>query len=351
MPDAPNIPEGAFRSVLSLIDSRATVEPFVADGLAAKDLDRAFRKNKLATCALADADVETPLVDEPPLEESIPAHEDQLRLHGERIGVVEELLGDGEFDYLHIKKLRNPYSVMADIDLLVPDADDVVAMSERLVDEAYTLKQSRLLCHPLKINAHKYVDGQNNPVDVYPDAIWVRKKVCDGADVLSRGETTEFDGTAVPVPDPEDSLYLVATHAYAHMRTTLAEVLHGLELLDEADDFDWDRVVDAAETYGSMDSLYLYARVVHDYAERYRDRQPIPDWVLAELASSYPSRRLAEWYDDAADPLVLPLYVPTRIACLASSVHYLRRSVGSMTPGDALYGTLTHYVILANRVI
>lgn len=349
MADPTSVSQGAFRSVLSLTDSAATLDPHVADGVTAEGLDRGFRKNKLATSALADADVTTSLANQEPLAESMSAHARQLEIHEERIGVVEDLLDGEGWEYLHIKKLRNPYSVMADIDLLVTDADDVVEMSEKLVAEEFTLKQSRLLCHPLKVNAHKYVDGQNNPVDIYPDAIWVRKKVCEGQAVLDRGETTEFGGRTVPVPDPEDSFHLVATHAYAHMRLTLAEVLHGFEMVDA--DFDWERVVEMARTYGSMDSVYLFVRAMDAYAEAYRAENPVPDWVLSDLRASRPSKKLDAWFETAADPFVLPLQVPRRIACISSSGHYLRRSLGSMSPADTLYGTLTHYVILANQVI
>jgi hypothetical protein len=177
----------------------------------------------------------------------------------------------------------------------------------------------------------------------------VRKKVCDGQAVLERGEPAEFAGRTVPVPAPEDSFHLVATHAYAHMRLTLAEVLHGFEMIGP--DFDWDRVVTMARTYGSMDSVYLFVRTMDAYADAYRAENPIPAWVLTELNKARPARQLADWFADAADPLVLPLSVPRRIACLSSSAHYFRRSLGAMSPGDTLYGTLTHYVILANQVI
>lgn len=348
MTDATGAPVGAFQTVVSLTDPETTRSPGVADGVTAESLDTAFRKNKLSAHALAEADVDTDLVDEQPLADRIEERRDQVEQHRERLGIVEDALGEA-YDYLHIKALRNEYAVMADVDLLVPDADEIVGMAEDLVADGYTLKQSRLLCHPLKVNTHKYVDGQNNPVDIYPDAIWVRKKVCDGEAVLARGTEVTYGGADVPVPCAEDSLYLVATHAYAHMRLTLAEVLHGFAVLSP--DFDWQRVVDTAGEFGSMDSLYLYVRAMSDYADAYREENPVPEWVIADLETAYPSRELAAWYEDAADPLVFPLSVPTDIACLASSVHYLRRSLGSMSLGDAVYGTLTHYVILANQVI
>lgn len=349
MTNATGVSEGAFRSVLSLTDSKATLDPHIAEGVSAEGLDKGFRKNKLATSALADADVSASLADEKPLVESIPAHKRQLEIHNERIGVVEDILDGADFEYAHIKKLRNPYSVMADIDLLVPDADDVIGISENLVTEDFTLKQSRLLCHPLKVNAHKYVDGQNNPVDIYPDAIWVRKKVCEGESVLERAEKAVFGNRTVPVPDSEDSFYLVATHAYAHMRLTLAELLHGFEMVGPA--FGWGRVVDMARTYGSMDSVYLFVRAMNAYADAYRDENPVPDWVLSDLRESHPSKQLASWFSKAAETLVLPIQVPNRIACMSSSGHYFRRSLGSVSVADTLYGTLTHYVILANQVI
>jgi hypothetical protein len=348
MSDAIDVSVGGFRTILSLTDSSATIDPQVADGVTAGSLDTAFRKNKLATSAVADTDIETPIADEQPLADSIEEHSHQVSNHRERLGIVESTLSD-DYDYLHIKALDNPYAVMADVDLLVPDPDDIVGMAENLVSDDYTLKQSRLLCHPLKVNTHKYIDGQNNPVDIYPDAIWVRKKVCDGSVVLDRGVERDYAGTTIPVPTPEDSFYIVATHAYAHMRLTLAELLHGFEMLSP--EFDWQQVVDTAKQYGSMDSTYFFSRAMSDYADAYRADDPVPEWVLTELSNSYPSRRLDDWYEGAADPFTLPLYVPTEIACLASSVHYFRRSLGSMPLGDSVYGTLTHYVILANQVI
>jgi len=125
---------------------------------------------------------------------------------------VSKAFKEENIEHVFIKDLRHPFAMMDDVDVLIPEPYDIAKAARILSDKGYKLYRFRLLSHPLKIMARRSYNEP--PIDIYPDAIWVRKKVGEGEEIISK---RRLDERGVYVPSAEDDLYLVATHAYFHL--------------------------------------------------------------------------------------------------------------------------------------
>ena len=99
------------------------------------------------------------------------------------------------------------------------------------------------------------------------------------------------------LPGPEDDLYLVATHAFAHGNITLAELDHGARLI-QPEAFDWSRVLRSATAFGCQDGVYVYLRLLVCVSELVGIGSNCPAQVETGRAVSEslrPSSHAARW--------------------------------------------------------
>lgn len=316
--------DGHRRSDISFAGPRSTavvarVEESMAGGTRVEPepeidtdlLARTLRSNKLSRELLDD--------DERASEDASHREARERRLERETRALCE-----AGVSFAAIKNLKAPFAMMSDVDLLVPNAADHAVAARVLAEQDYEFYRFRLLAHPRKMMA-KQSQTDPRPVDIYPDAIWIRKVVCDPASVVERA------GTKPPrEPAPADDLYLVATHAYSHLSVTLAELLHGVAVLDRHD-LDWAHLTDRASRYGCRDALlgYLYPL---DWYLRATGRDPVPDAVFDALETGLVAAAVRRWWDGLTPPVEFPLEFPLHLPTVLSAFHHVpqiarRRSI------------------------
>lgn len=268
----------------------------------------------------------------------------------ERLELVTDWFDDADVEYVPMKNLRTPKSMMSDIDFLVPDPSEAATAVRLLDDAGYELHRFRLLAHPLKTMAVAPEDtGESTtggahdwPVDLYPDAIWIRKRVCDPDRVVERaaanGELTS-----------EDDLYLIATHAYSHLSVTFGELYHGVLVLEESNNIDWEYLLEIADEYGCADALYLYLRSLDDYLTL-TGRDSVPPYVFQRLEEYRICRSINGWYD-RGDTAQFPVPIPIRFACAASVLHHVPRVARHSSLRETWKDFQSHLLVAASKLI
>jgi hypothetical protein len=187
------------------------------------------------------------------------------------LSFTSELFRNYNIVYVFIKILNIPWAIMTDLDVLPLDVLEEIKALEILSELGFNLFHFRLLSHPLKIMAAKNLQtGEPSvTVDFYPKPMWIRKKVCDSEIIFARRRKTVIDGIEICVPSIEDDLYLVGTHAYNHLRFTLAEILHALNLM-KCNNFDWDYLYNlGCRLWNRRRYIYIY-RIVDIYSKIFR---------------------------------------------------------------------------------
>jgi len=230
---------------------------------------------------------------------------------------VTRALDNADVSFASIKNLKTPYAMMSDIDLLVPDASDHATAARILAERDYEFYRFRLLAHPRKMMA-KQSPTDPRPVDVYPDAMWIRKVVCDPAAVVERADSSSQRELL-----PADDIYLVATHAYSHLSVTLAELVHAVAVLDQSE-VEWSLLLKQAERYGCRDALLAYNYLL-DWYLRATGRDPIPEWVIDTLESGAVSAAVRRWWDGLTEPVEFPIEFPLYLPTVLSAAHHLPR--------------------------
>jgi hypothetical protein len=235
----------------------------------------------------------------------------------ERFERVTRALDDADVSFAAIKNLKTPYAMMSDVDLLVPDASDHAVAARVLAEREYEFYRFRLLAHPRKMMA-KQSPTDPRPVDVYPDAMWIRKVVCDPTAVVERAGSSPRRE-----PSPADDIYLVATHAYSHLSVTLAELVHGVAVLDRSE-VEWSLLLEQAERYGCRDALLAYCYPL-DWYLRATGRDPVPERVIDALESGPVAAAVRRWWDGLAAPVEFPVELPLYLPTVLSAAHHLPR--------------------------
>lgn len=277
------------------------------------------------------------------LGEQAAADAEHRERRAERVGRVASILNDAGVEYATMKNLRAPAAMMSDVDLLIPDPGQQARAAKVLAADGYEFYKFRLLAHPRKFMA-KRDPADPRPVDVYPDAIWIRKKVCDPHAVIERA-----DDSGTRLPDPVDDLYLVATHAYSHLSVTFAELFHGARCVADPA-FDWDRLTRIAHEYGTADALAVYLRLLDDYLVT-TGRDPVPREVLESLRRGWMGRLVHRWCDRLEPPLSFPVELPLWLSTVASSVYHVPRVARRATPRETFKDLQSHYLTAASKAL
>lgn len=321
------------RSMISRVDPRLDRLHGLAPSV--DELVDTFRANKLSLEYLDDESVESTEVD---------AQREHRELREERLRAVTARLNDGGVQYASMKNLRTPAAIMSDIDLLVPDPSEQAQSVRILSEDGYEFYRFRLLAHPRKIMA-KTAERDPRPVDIYPDAIWIRKLVCDAERVVSRADR---DGTRTPAP--EDDMYLVATHAFSHMSVTFAELYHGVRVLEDAREFDWDALLGCAVEYGCADGLYVYLALLDRYL-RFAGRDHIPAQAFDRLTEERGGQFARYWWRRFDGPVEFPVEIPIWLANVTSSVYHTPKVARHASLRETLKDFQSHYLAAASQYI
>lgn len=266
------------------------------------------------------------------------------RAREERMYSVVAELNEAGSRYALMKNLRGPKIMMSDIDLLVPEPSSVGQVILTLDNLEYDFYQFRLLAHPLKIMAKQEETG-TRPVDIYPDAIWMRKIVSDAEMVVDRASTGELR-----LPAPEDDLYLVATHSYSHLNIRFADIYHGARCLESSTDFNWKYIVDMARDYGCADAMIVYLRLLDSHLAM-TDRQRVPEMVFDKLSSGIVPRLAQRWVDAISPPVSYPIEIPVWLANVASSVYHTPKIVHREGVYKAYKDLQSHYLSLSSKIL
>jgi hypothetical protein len=253
--------------------------------------------------------------------------------------------------YVLMKALRSPFALMSDVDFLVPLPGDLAGMARVLEERGFALYRFRLLSHPLKIMAERTEPGERPSVniDLYPDAMWIRKHVLDGLGVVERRRPRKSRGITVWEPSPEDDLYLVATHAFAHGEIHLAELDHGARIL-AAKSFSWPYLLEAADEFGCQDALYTYVRLLAATHEAMGCASPVLGDIVDALAAETACQSVARWLDDLGE-LTLPLRIPVPICTLRSARYHLPAVSRHLSWTELAFDAATHLLTAGTHLL
>ncbi|WP_251328604.1 nucleotidyltransferase family protein [Haloplanus pelagicus] len=302
------------------------------DAMDRADLEPALDANKLSRELLGDECGEGARTDA-----------DHRKARRERLERVTEALVAADVSFAAIKNLKAPYAMMSDVDLLVPDPGDHAVAARVLAERDYEFYRFRLLAHPRKMMAKRSARDPR-PVDIYPDAMWIRKVVCDPESVVVRAES------APPrEPSPADDLYLVATHAYSHLSVTLAELVHGVAVV-EGSDVEWSRLVEQADQYGCRDALLAYVYPL-DWYLRASGREPIPEDVVEALETGPVAGAVRRWWDGLEPPVEFPVQFPLHLPTVLSAAHHLPRIARTRSLRTAYKDLQSHALTLGSMLV
>lgn len=313
----------------------ALVDPVLdsdISGLESSDLEQKFLQNKLSREYLTTTGGP---------EEGAASDQSHRRKRSARAANVCESLVDENINFASMKNLRTTKAMMSDIDLLIPDPSEQARACRVLAAKGFEFYRFRLLAHPRKTMS-KMSENDPRPVDIYPDAMWIRKVVCDAEAVVDRA------GGPQATPCPADDLYLVATHAYSHMSVSFAELFHGVAILDESS-IDWSIVIDNAREYGCFDGLYTYLLLLDEYLAA-TDRERIPERVFNRIPKELAVSLVDRWWENST-PRSYPVEIPTWLPTIVSSVHHVPRVASRLSLGELWKDFQSHYLAAASQVL
>lgn len=257
----------------------------------------------------------------------------------ETFSFANKLFTDNEIEHVFIKVLINPFQ-MTDVDVLIPNPSEELRALELLREKNFEPRRAGRLLHPRKLIC-KHASGGN--VDIYPDAEWNRTIVCDGKEIVSRRVLSEVKGIKAYLPTPEDSFYLIATHAYTqHLTITREEVLNEISLLSKPD-FSWDHVHALTKNFGTFDSIYAFLRAIN-----LETSNTVDEDVLSMFSRPMICRYVDRWFKNIKEPK-FPLQVPIWLGCIFSSFTHTPVLVGKVEAENLAFDFLSHYMRLVGR--
>lgn len=254
--------------------------------------------------------------------------------------LVNRLLRDNGIDHVFIKMLLNPFH-MRDVDVLIPRLADEKLAIELLREKGFRAYRAGRLLNPWKI----ICDGtrvSHLSVDLHPTAEWNRTIVGDGRKIVSRKIEAKVGNAVVFLPAPEDSFYLIATHAfYQHLTISEHEVQNGAALISTPG-FSWNAVRKVAEEYGTLESVYAFLLAIN---QKYPNR--IPKSVLGAFSKGTSSALVHRWFDGAEKKF--PFIVPKWLGCIFPSYTHTKKLIGKVSPEDLVFDFLSHYMRLVGE--
>lgn len=155
-----------------------------------------------------------------------------------------------------MKLLLNPPSE-TDIDVMISNHGDRERAVKMLESEFGPASNGGILEGP-----HRKVfrlDGLD--IDIYPDASWGGLKVADGDEIISRSTLESFAGNKLRLPAPDDSFYLIATHAYSHLNIRSVELENCLCLISGSG-FSWGRIRKLVSEFGMKKPVQFFVEAL-----------------------------------------------------------------------------------------
>jgi hypothetical protein len=251
-------------------------------------------------------------------------------------------------DYVFVKVLRPDWAIMTDLDVLPLSALDELKALEALKEEGFDLYQSRLLRHPLKIMAVQ--SDAEISIDFYPKPMWIRKIVCDTEIIYSRRINSIIKGISVPVPSPEDDIYLISTHGFSHLKFTLTEILHGVNVLETCKSFDSEYLTNLALDYGTSDAVFAYLKSIDIYLRSFRLESLYDEVIIKKLRKNWICNNLDTWFKQkCSNSLQFPIELPTAVVCGQSSFYHSKAMFARLSILDLIYDFLTPYLNWASK--
>lgn len=251
---------------------------------------------------------------------------------------ISDLFRHNNIEHAFIKLFVKPFTPMSDVDVLISNPFEELRALKLLEAENFRFFRPRLLGHPLKIMCKR---GEDPIVDIYPDVVWIMKKVGDGRGVMSRRILSNILGVKAYVPSPEDSVYIIATHAYNHLRIRRTEVLNCVSIISCAQDFSWDFIYEVSRNYGAMDALYLFLKTLNFESDI------LDEDVLKIFQKARICKVIDAWMDK--QEIKLPLEIPTWLGCVCSSLYHTPRLVGKAGTSEIACDFLTSYLALSSK--
>lgn len=258
---------------------------------------------------------------------------------------VTKLFHDHKVNYILIKVLNSEVATMTDLDMLPTTGLDQLNGLALLDNNGFELYQYRLLAHPLKITATR--KDTEIAVDFYPKPMWGRKKVCDIEIISSRQITSYVRGIPVTYPSPEDDLYLFGTHAYYHLRFTLAEIMHAINILKNKKNFDWDYIKNLSLDYGNADAIFSYLKLIDVYSKIVHLPSRVNQKILDEFLKIKICQKINKWLKITySNNISFPVNLPPSLAIGMSSFYHSKAMFSHESLIDLSYDFLSYFMNL-----
>jgi hypothetical protein len=155
------------------------------------------------------------------------------------------LFKDNEIDYCLIKAYDIPNAYMDDIDILIEDKPQLSKLYDKL------LKLNFKFTH-VPFNDNMKISARNNELDVeidfYPDAKWGDLRYAKPNFISKHKRMNKKHGIDAMTPKAEHEIYMIASHAYGHVRTNLLEVLNTIKIIIDEDP-DFEEIIQLAEKF------------------------------------------------------------------------------------------------------
>lgn len=249
--------------------------------------------------------------------------------------LVNRLFQENNIEHVFIKMLLNPFH-MRDVDVLIPDLSEEKLAIELLKKEGFRPYRAGRMLNPWKV----ICDGEkisHLAVDIHPTAEWNRTVIGDGKEFISHRVLSDVGKMKAFLPFPEDSFYLMATHAfYQHMTITHPEVLNGIYFISTSG-FSWKRLHSLAERYGTVDSIYAFLLAI-----KLENPQIVRKDTLDFFSRGTSSALVHRWFIKAKKKF--PLVIPKWLGCIFPSYSHTKTLIGKVTPKDLVFDFLSHYM-------
>lgn len=227
------------------------------------------------------------------------------------LGEVSRCLVANRIEHVFMKMMIDPFS-WGDIDVLIPRPSGVVEAGNILENQGFTRGSAGRISPPLK----SVFERNGVIVEIYPEASWKREIVADANRIVLDGIR---DG-GIYTPRAEDEFYLIATHAFSHMRVTETEVKNAVRLIQN--DFDWMRVRDTAVLFGTHVSVYFFLKTL--------DHSEVPE-IFPNSVDKIACRLIDRWFEHkgiAAFPVRVPRIFGRILAPLHHTPAIIRNGTG-----------------------
>lgn len=171
------------------------------------------------------------------------------------------LFEENKIDYCLIKAYDIPNAYMDDIDILIENKPQLGELYEKL------LKLNFKFTH-VPFNDNMKISARNNELDIeidfYPDAKWGDLRYAKPNLISNNKRMNQKHGIDAITPKAEHEIYMIASHAYGHVRTNLLEVLNTIKIIiDEEPDFT--EIIQLAEKFHMQNPTLVLLSLANNF--------------------------------------------------------------------------------------